>query len=75
MQDHAPAIFQRDELTHGVALRFRFVEALRPQIADGAKAYDAAGLDREKIRPIVDGVRVRAPTAFHTAHLSTADPL
>ena len=67
MQDHASAIFQRDELTYREALGTRFVGAL-PEIADGAKTYDASWLDRERIRPIVNGVRVRVPATLHTAH-------
>ena len=73
MQDHASAIFQRDELTHREALGTRFVEALRPEVADGAKAYDATWLDREKIRVIVNGVRVRVPTTLHTAHFAAPE--
>ena len=68
MQDHAPAIFKRDELTYREAPGTCFIEALRPEIADGAKAYDATWLDREKIRVIVNGVRVRVPATLHTAH-------
>jgi len=69
VQDHASAIFQRDELMYREALGTRFVEALRPEIADGAKAYDATWLDREKIRVIVNGIGMRVPATLHTAHL------
>ena len=68
MEDHASAIFQRDELTYREALGTRFVGALWPQIADGAKAYDATWLDRETICAIVIRVRVRVPATLHTAH-------
>jgi hypothetical protein len=71
MQDHASAIFQRDELAYREALGTHFVGALRPEIAEGAKPYDAAWLDRGKIRVIVDGVRVRVPAALQTAHQPT----
>jgi hypothetical protein len=69
MQDHASAIFQRDELSYREALRTLFVEALRPEIADRAKAYDATRLDRERIRVIVNAVRVRVPSTLHTDYL------
>ena len=69
MQDHASAIFQPDELTHREALRTCFVAAPRPEVADGAKADDATGRDREEIRLIVNGIRVRVPaTTLDTAH-------
>ena len=68
MQDHAPAILQCDELTYGEALGTRCVEPLRPEIADGAKAYDATWLDRGKSRVIVNGVRARVPATLDTAH-------
>jgi hypothetical protein len=64
VQDHASAVLQRDELTYREALRTRCVDALRPEIADGAQAYDATWPDRGKIRVVVDGVRVRAPATL-----------
>ena len=70
MQDHPSAIFQRDELTYREALGARFVGALRPELADGPKAYDATWLDRNKIRVIVNAVRVRVPATLHTAHFT-----
>jgi hypothetical protein len=69
MQDHTSAVLQRDELTYREALGTRFADALRPEIADSAKAYDPAWLDRDRIRVIVNGVRVRVPATLHTAHL------
>jgi hypothetical protein len=74
VQDHASAIFQRDELTYREALGTRFVGALWPEIADGAKAYDATWLDRgEKIRADINGVRVRVPATLHTAHFTAPE--
>jgi hypothetical protein len=70
VQDHAPAVFQHDEFAHGEALGACVVEALRFEIADGANAHDGTWLDWEERRVIVSGIRVRAPTTFHTTHLS-----
>ena len=71
MKDHAAAIFQCDELADREVLGTRVGGALRPEIADGAKAYHTTWLDAgETIRAAIRSVRVRAPARLHTAHLS-----
>jgi hypothetical protein len=67
MQDHASAIFQRDELTDREALGTRVGDEWRREIADGANAYNATWLDTGKLAR-VHGARVRTPTTFHATH-------
>ncbi|MBA3876683.1 MAG: hypothetical protein C0498_07070 [Anaerolinea sp.] len=74
MQDHASAIFQRDELTHRKALISTSVGALWLETADGAKTYDATWLDRrETTRADISRARVRVPATLHTAHFRTPE--
>jgi hypothetical protein len=74
VQDHASAIFQRHELAYREVLGTRVVGALGPEIADGAKAYDATWLDGgETIRAATSSVRVRVPATLHTAQLRTPE--